>query len=101
MGARQDAHQRRLAGAVAADQPDDLAGIEVDRHVVDGVDAAERDTDVAHLDERRSASATALSLHRCHVVRLRFQASAADGRDQHDAGDDVLDRRAKPMKLRP
>ena len=26
---------------------------EVDRHVANGVDAAERDVDVAHLDERR------------------------------------------------
>ena len=53
VGARQDAHQRRLAGAVAADQADDLAGLEVDGHLVDRVDAAERDADVAHLDERR------------------------------------------------
>ena len=39
--AGKDLHQRRLAGAVAADQPHDLAGAEVDRDVVDGADAAE------------------------------------------------------------
>ena len=44
--------QRRLAGAVAADEGDDLAGIEVDADAVDGVDAAEGHADVAHLDER-------------------------------------------------
>ena len=54
MRARQHAHQGRLAGAVAADEPDDLAGVEVDGHVPDGVDATEGDADVAHLDERRS-----------------------------------------------
>ena len=52
MGAREHAHQRRLAGAVAADEADDLARPEVDRDLVHGVDAAERDADVAHLDER-------------------------------------------------
>ena len=54
-----DAHQRRLAGAVAADQPDDLAREEVDGDAVDGVDAAERDADVAHLDERGGSAASA------------------------------------------
>ena len=52
MRAGQDADQRRLAGAVAADQGDDLTGVEVDADAVDGVDAAERHADVAHLDER-------------------------------------------------
>ena len=45
-------HQRRLAGAVATDEGDDLAGVQVDGDAVDGVDAAEGDTDVAHLDQR-------------------------------------------------
>ena len=52
MGAREGADERGLAGAVAADEADDLAGVQVDGHVLDGVDAAERDADVAHLDER-------------------------------------------------
>ena len=51
--ARQRVHQRRLAGAVAADEADDLAGVEVDADAVDGVDAAEGHADVAQLDERR------------------------------------------------
>ena len=55
MGAREDAHERRLAGAVAADEADDLAGVEVDGHVAHGVDAAEGDVDVLHLDERECA----------------------------------------------
>jgi hypothetical protein len=38
-----------------AEQADDLAGVEVDGDVVDGMDAAEADSDVAHLDERRAA----------------------------------------------
>ena len=47
IGARQHLDQRRLAGAVVAEQADDLAGIEIDRGVVDRLDAAESDRDVA------------------------------------------------------
>ena len=54
VGAGQDLDQRRLAGAVVAEQRHDLAGIEIDRGVVDGADAAEGDRDVVHLDQRRS-----------------------------------------------
>ena len=49
---RQGVHQRRLAGAVAPDETDHLARVQVDGHPVDGVNAAEGDTDVAQLDER-------------------------------------------------
>ena len=52
--ARQHFHQGRLAGAVAADEADDLAGEEVDGDVFDGVDAAEGDEDVPHLDQRHA-----------------------------------------------
>ena len=44
----------RLAGTVAADQRDDLAGEEIDADAVDGVHATEGDLHVAHLDERRA-----------------------------------------------
>jgi hypothetical protein len=53
MGSRERADERGLARAVPADEPDDLPGIKVDADVVDGVDAAERDPDVAHLHEGR------------------------------------------------
>ena len=53
--AGQDPHERRLAGAVAADEADDLAWVQVDDDVLDGVDATERHADVAHLDDRRAA----------------------------------------------
>ena len=56
MSAGERVDQRRLAGAVAADEGDDLAGVQVDRDAVDGVDAAERHADVAQLDERRPPS---------------------------------------------
>ena len=35
-----------------AEQADDLAALQVERHVVDGAHAAEADADVAHLDQR-------------------------------------------------
>ena len=72
-----DAHQRRLAGAVAADEADDLAGMEVDRDVADGVDAAERDVDVAHLDERRSLArrSSVAVLRVAHEPRRRLMVS--------------------------
>ena len=98
-----DPHQRRLAGAVAADEADDLARLEVDGDVVDGVDAAERDADVAHLDERRARGATVTVRWRCrgcgHEPRLagrarrrsrRRRTVSADGRDEDDPDDDVL-----------
>ncbi len=49
---RQGVHQRRLAGAVAAHETDHLTGVQVDGHPLDGVNATERDTHVAQLDER-------------------------------------------------
>ena len=51
MSTRQCVHQRRLAGAVATDEGDDLARVEVDSHPVDGVQATERDADVAQFDD--------------------------------------------------
>ena len=86
MGPGQDTHQRRLAGAVAAHQGDDLAGMQVDADAVDGVDATEGHADVAHLDEgnrapvarRRSARhRLAHARHRVtpQPVRLRSAAS--------------------------
>ena len=53
MRARQHAHQRALAGAVAADQSNHFARVQVDGDVVDGVHAAERHADIAQLDQRR------------------------------------------------
>ena len=55
VGAGQDLDQRRLAGAVVAEQAHHLAGIEIDAGMVDGLDAAEGDRDVAHLDQRGAA----------------------------------------------
>ena len=45
-------HQRRLPGAVAAHEADDLTGVEVDADVLDGMDATEGHADVAELDQR-------------------------------------------------
>jgi hypothetical protein len=56
VGAREHLHQRRLAGAVVAEHADHLAGVEVDRDVVDGLDAAEGD--FACRASRRAGSGT-------------------------------------------
>src|SRR5262249_3776640 len=45
--------ERRLAGAVRPDQPDDLAGLDVERHVVDGDDAAETPPYVLEREQRQ------------------------------------------------
>jgi hypothetical protein len=50
-----------LAGPVAADQADHLAGVEVDADAVDRVHAPERHADVAHLDERNPSDGFAFS----------------------------------------
>ena len=57
VGSCERVDERRLAGAVAADEGDDFTGIEVDADAVDGVDATERHTDVAHVDERHPSVA--------------------------------------------
>ena len=37
----QDVHQRRLAGAVRADQPNDLVAMQFERHLAQGVERLE------------------------------------------------------------
>ena len=76
VGAGQHPHQGRLAGAVAADETDDLPCVEVDADVADGMDATERDVDVAHLDDGRSLrDGHGLVLHVAHDPRRRFRVS--------------------------
>ena len=43
-----DVEDRRLAGAVRADEPDDLTGLDREAHAVDREDAAEMDDEVGH-----------------------------------------------------
>ena len=44
--------QGGLAGAVATDQGDHLAGVEVNGDIIDGVNATEGDAHVSQLDQR-------------------------------------------------
>ena len=86
MGARQHAHQRRLAGAVAADEGDHLAGVEVDADAVDGVDATERHADVAHLDERRRPPVAGVGHDRDRLAHARHRATIhLDRRRSHES----------------
>src|SRR4029453_8763108 len=73
---RQRSDQGGLSGPVAADQPDHLAGIQVDGHAVHGVDAAERDPDVAQLDERRAGAVG----HRAALLRTIVSSVTASTR---------------------
>ena len=45
-----DLDERRFAGAVVADQPQDLAGVQVQVHAAQGLDMPETLVDVRHLD---------------------------------------------------
>ena len=45
-------HQRRLAGAVLSDEPDDLAGSDGEVHVIEGRDARIGPGDALHLEKR-------------------------------------------------
>ena len=67
--ARTDLDQRRLAGAVLAEQRMDLAGVHVERDAGERAHARERLLDVAHLEERRAPSAAARS---CRLRRMRL-----------------------------
>ena len=53
--AAQNADQRRLAGAVVADQADQLAGMEIHRDVLEGVEGTEMEVEVPDLDKGMSA----------------------------------------------
>ena len=53
MDAGHDLDQRRLAGAVLAEQGVNLAGIERERHVLERLGGVEALGDVAHLQDRR------------------------------------------------
>ena len=66
----EDLDQRRLAGAVLADERMRLAGAAIEADVAQRVHAAERLRDVRHLDDRRGAHA------RLHPARTKASASA-------------------------
>src|SRR5262249_33808794 len=51
--ARDQVEERRLAGAVRPDQPDDLPGLDIERHVIDGDDAAETSPYVLEREQRQ------------------------------------------------
>ena len=80
MGAREHLHQRRLAGAVAPDEGDDLAGVEVDADAVDGVDATEGHANVAHLDERGRPPVSSLGRDRNRLADARHPATVQRAR---------------------
>ena len=50
--AREDLDERRLAGAVVAEQAEDFARVDLQRDVVQDVDRAEGLVDVAELEDR-------------------------------------------------
>src|ERR1700728_1869102 len=58
--AGQDRDQRRLAGAVAADPPEALSGLDRQADVVQGAGGAETLLDAGHLDERLAAGSHCL-----------------------------------------
>ena len=63
--AREQVEERRLAGAVGADERDDLAFVDVQRHVADGLQAAELHRDVVcfyQMCHRRSPSRALLEV---------------------------------------
>ena len=102
MGARQHAHERRLAGAVAADKADHLSRIEVDADVADGVHPTEGDTDVPHLHERRALSDGHWSiLLRRQEPRRRLKVSKPTARIRTMPATTFWPGELTPMKLSP
>src|SRR5690606_28650274 len=81
---REHRHERRLAGPVAAEQPDDLVLLEAERHVVDRAHRAVALGEVADFDHGAHAGASALvvsSIIRVSWVAVMpsFSASASSG----------------------
>ena len=92
VGAGQNLDQAGLACAIVAEQAHDLAGIKIDRGVVDRLEAAEGERDVLHLDEGGSGlSVHGLSLGGSAAV----EGVDADRADQHDADHHLLERRVE------
>jgi hypothetical protein len=88
--ARDDLDQRRLAGAVVADQADDLVGADLEVDVAERDHVAERHLDALHPDRMRVAAL-------CHGLDSPiawFVRSSArprmvhDGRDEQGGGAD-------------
>ena len=75
--AGQGLHQRRLAGAVLADDRMDLAGLQVEVHTVEDLDADEALSYALHLQERHTDSQTS--------VLPAVRAAAASGTSTHDS----------------
>ena len=72
----QAVEQRGLAGAIRADQSEDLSLVHVERHAGERDDAAEHDVDVTHR-EQRIAAASKLRLR--HVVSPTITISETEG----------------------
>ena len=64
-----------LTGAVGADQPDDLPGLDVQRDVIDSHDAAVGESEPIDLEERRHGLVSLLHLPCSHQMKvvLRFR----------------------------
>src|SRR5690606_21504730 len=69
IGARQDLDQRRLAGAVVAEEANHLAAMQVDGGLIHRADTAERDGDIGHFDQWRAG-----------VQHWRTPSTCSDGR---------------------
>ncbi len=69
--AGQDAHERRFAGAVLADQRVDFAGTDVERDRVQGADAGEAFRDPDDRQDRISQRSSSASRHRDWCPRTR------------------------------
>ena len=73
-------------------RPDDLALVEIDVDVIDGVHAAEGDADVAHLDERSRVLDRSCTCPPTAAAATAVPGVHADGNHQDDAGHDRLHR---------
>ena len=79
-------HQRRLACAVPTHEGDDLAGVDVDVDVVDGMHAAERHADIAHLDKWHRPPVRRVGPDRVRLVDARHRpTSQLDRRRIHES----------------
>ena len=75
-----DVHQRGLAGAVGADEPDDLAGAHDDVGLVEGDDAAEAHPDALHPQRQPRSVGSVARSSRAGRCRRRSASSAAGRR---------------------
>src|SRR5208337_3231252 len=88
--ARENVHQRRLAGPILAEQRMDLAAIEIEVDPAERLDAAKMLDDSAHREQRRGRVQRRLAQKRADRLAIRRRDAPAPGAAREPVGGSPL-----------